>query len=240
MIKRTVGLRPIKYSKLPTNVQVALFNAKTCEKKAIEESFIKFSKNGFIKDESDMWKDWNEGKDASELDYVLLFSNIPHNALKDIWYITRCDKIMKFASFNRIYNQCVCGDDILWVNCNEVEHIQQKIRWDKLIIKSKGDNENDIEDVTCVVENQVCFTENVVETTENTEKTITEDSEQNQTESNSVRDSPKTDYSIVNVIDNVTDNEIRTWVYNLPKKVVSIDENASQNLGDENGPCVIL
>ena len=245
MIKRTVGLRPIKYSKLPSNVRVGLFNAKKCEQMAIEESFHKYNKNGYIRDESEMWKNWNDGKQISDLDYVLLFSQIPHNALKDIWYITGCDKIMKFASFNRIYNQCVCGDDILWVNCNKVEHIQQKIRWDKLIIKNDINELDETEEETHV-ESIKTNSPTVIPTVIPT--TISQDLiEFSQKPDEKFFDSPqpqspkkKDGYSVVNVIDN-TDNEIRTWVYNLPKKIVSIDENVSSENGvDENGSCVIL
>ena len=257
MIKRTVGLRPIKYSKLPPNVRVGLFNAKKCEQMAIEESFLKYNKNGFIRDESEMWKNWNDGKQASDLDYVLLFSQIPHNALKDIWYITGCDKIMKFASFNRIYNQCVCGEDILWVNCNKVEHIQQKIRWDKLIIKNNDEPEsNEYGNVeTDDAEEESRVTNKVMKTQMNTsnedekciESPLTESIVTQTTQSITTQSSltqinvqkKRDDYSVVNVIDN-TDNEIRTWVYNLPKKIVSIDENGSESGNDENGGCTIL
>lgn len=245
MIKRTVGLRPIKYSKLPSNVHVGLFNAKKCEKMAIEESFCKFNKNGYIRDESEMWKNWNDGKQASDLDYVLLFSQIPHNALKDIWYITGCDKIMKFASFNRIYNQCVCGDDILWVNCNQVEHIQQKIRWDKLIIKNDIESD-DAEDDTNVTttHSQIPITNEEYTNQETNDNSTNNDQISNDqpviSNSQETTKQARDDYSIVNVFD-TSDNQIRTWVYNLPKKVVSIDENVSASNNDDNdGTCNIL
>ena len=140
MIKRTVGLRPIKYAKLPSHVTVGLFNSSVYEKKALADAFSKLNKSSTIIEEKDMWKNWEKGDDVTNIDFVLLFSHIPHNELKDIWYITGCDKIMKFASFNRIYNQCVYGQDILWINCKTVEHIEQKIRWDKLTLSIDNTN----------------------------------------------------------------------------------------------------
>lgn len=137
MIKRTVGLRPIKYTKLGPCINVGSFNGSVHEKKAICDSFKRLGKSCKIVDERVLWARWEQAKNGNtavknDLDFILLFSHIPHNELKDIWFITGCDKIMKFQSFNRIYNQCVYGQDILWINCKSVDTIEQKIRWDKL------------------------------------------------------------------------------------------------------------
>jgi hypothetical protein len=262
MIKRTVGLRPIKYSKLPTNVSVGLFSAQDYEKQAIKESFMKFNKNGNIRDESDMRKDWQMGKDATDLDYVLLFSQISHSDLKDIWYMTGCDKIMKFASFNRIYNQCVCGQDILWVNCLSVEHIQQKIRWDKLIIKSLNPtytsstslihdenivgpvdiqpNNVTIRDDEVVADDKVIGDDNIIKGQEKDDVGENSEIQNSEITFNKKSEIQNEEYSIVNVFD-TTDNGIRTWVYNLPKKIVSLDDDKlDENSHDNNEACNIL
>lgn len=252
MIKRTVGLRPIKYSKLPSDVTIGLFNDSAYEKQSLAESFSKLNIKPTFMNEKDIFYQWNGNKDVNELDFVLLFSHIPHNELKDIWSITGCDQIIKFASFNRIYNQCVYGQDFLWINCNDVDTIEQKIRWDKITLSSSSKlkkSDSVIPKETLKIKTPpnlpVGFT-TVSVPTPPPRPTPTPSPEviETQQENNPKIRKLISENNIVNVTD-IVDDEEQTWTVSLPKKVVVLDEDIyskSNNTTSNNddGACNIL
>ena len=235
MIKRTVGLRPIKYSKLPSDAVIGLFNASEYERQALNDAFSKLDISPRFINEKTIW----EGKhDVSEIDFVLLFSHIPYNELKNIWLFTGCDQVMKFASFNRIYNQCVYGKDFLWINCDDVEKIEQKIRWDKINYSTEKSKKN-------------LPQESLSQTTTVRVKTPQEETPQEETQQEETTISPlttttveETESNLVTVTD-IIDDEKRSWTMSLPKKVVVLCESEEDSLSENdesqnNGTCSIL
>jgi len=248
MIKRTVGLRPIKYSKLPSDVTIGLFNDSVYERQSLSDAFSKLHIKPTFMDEKEIFAQWNGNQDIQDLDFVLLFSHIPHNELKDIWNITGCDQIIKFASFNRIYNQCVYGQDFLWINCNDVDSIEQKIRWDKITLSAssklkKSESISPKETLKIGTPPNLPEEFTTVSVPVPPPRPIPEVIETKQ-ESNPKIRKLVSENNIVNVTD-IVNNEEHTWTVSLPKKVIILDEDVSQenrNLSDKNedGSCNIL
>ena len=246
MIKRTVGLRPIKYSKLPSDVTIGLFNDSVFERQSLSEAFDKLNIKPTFMTEKEIFDQWNGNQDIPDLDFVLLFSHIPHNELKDIWNITGCDQIIKFASFNRIYNQCVYGQDFLWINCNDVDSIEQKIRWDKITFSASSKlKKND----TVIPKKETLrittpphlpeeFTTVSIPTAPS--RPVPEFIETKQESEPKVR-KLISENNIVNVTD-IVDDEEQTWTVSLPKKIVVLDEDVSQVKSNQenDGTCNIL
>lgn len=246
MIKRTVGLRPIKYSKLPSDVTIGLFNDSVYERQSLSDAFDKLNIKPTFMTEKEIFEEWNGNQDIPELDFVLLFSHIPHNELKDIWNITGCDQIIKFASFNRIYNQCVYGQDFLWINCNDVDSIEQKIRWDKITLSASSKlKKNDTfipkkETLRIATPPHLPEEFTTVSIPEAPPRPVPEVIETKQESNPKVR-KLISENNIVSVTD-IVGNEEQTWTVSLPKKIVVLDEDVSQVKSNQenDGTCNIL
>ena len=136
--KRKVALRPIRYSKLPQNVTIGLFNANMQYKQSVATQLKKAQKLCGLVGEEVIWNRWDKGEDMlSDIKFVVLFPNIPKTELKEIWYMTASDCVMKYKSFQKIYNQCVNENEVIWINCESsgtIKNIDQKIYWDRIQI----------------------------------------------------------------------------------------------------------